>query len=124
MKMKKWDMIVLLFFLLLAGVTYYFTYQMLSKDGNRVIIRQDGKVIAEYALAENREVLIDNSFGKNKIIIQDGQVYIGFADCPDGTCVKHRPISACNEVIVCLPHKLIVEVVKADSEEVDTVATE
>ena len=64
-----------------------------------------------------------NEFGVNKITIKDGQVFMKEADCPDQYCVKHRTISKTNETIVCLPHKLVVEVLaQGDTGDIDSVA--
>jgi len=34
------------------------------------------------------------------------------ADCPNQDCVLHKEISQSNESIVCLPHKVVVTVIK------------
>ena len=41
------------------------------------------------------------------------------ADCPDLICVHHKPISRQGESIVCLPHKVIVEVTGEESAQED-----
>jgi len=34
------------------------------------------------------------------------------ADCPDKICVKHTNIKNAGETIICLPHKLVIEIVE------------
>ena len=38
------------------------------------------------------------------------------ADCPDKICVNHATISDVGESIVCLPHRVVVEIVSSDGE--------
>ena len=38
------------------------------------------------------------------------------ADCPDQICRKHKAIDKSGETIVCLPHKVVIEV-EADTRE-------
>ncbi len=51
----------------------------------------------------------------NVLLIKDGQASMTEADCPDLICVHHKPVSREGETIVCLPHKLVVEVTGKDS---------
>lgn len=37
------------------------------------------------------------------------------ADCPDKYCVKQGEINKIRQNIVCLPHKIVVEIISADS---------
>ena len=46
----------------------------------------------------------------NILVIKDGRADMTDADCPDRICVNHRPVSQEGETIVCLPHKVVVEV--------------
>ena len=66
---------------------------------------------------EKRKIEIRNSLGENRIVIKDNMVYMEHADCPDQYCVKHKAISKTNETIVCLPHKLVVELHEKKTEE-------
>lgn len=96
---------------------------MLSESGSRVIVRQAGKTIAAYPLNQDQILNLESDLGKNKVVIKNGQVFMESADCRDQYCVKHRPISANNDSIICLPHKLVIEVVKENKDqEVDSVA--
>lgn len=46
----------------------------------------------------------------NLISITDGKVTMEAADCQDQICVHHKPIMSERESIICLPHKLVVEI--------------
>lgn len=47
----------------------------------------------------------------NLLCISDGKVRMESADCKDQICVHHKPISGIRESIICLPHKLVIEIV-------------
>ena len=83
-------------------------------DGNTVNIIVDGEIYGVYSLDENMIVEIltgESKTNKNIIVISDGKAYVSEADCPDGICSEHRPISHNGESIICLPHKVVIEVV-------------
>lgn len=46
----------------------------------------------------------------NLLSVSDGVVRMEAADCPDQICVHHIPITGGGESIICLPHKLAVEI--------------
>lgn len=46
----------------------------------------------------------------NLISVTDGKVTVEAADCSDQICVHHKPISSKGESIICLPHRLVVEI--------------
>ena len=48
--------------------------------------------------------------GTNRIVIQDNAVYMSDADCPDKLCVHTGTIHKTGETIVCLPHRVVVEI--------------
>ena len=56
----------------------------------------------------------------NRIRIQDGAAYMEEANCPDGYCEEQGKINGRTQTIVCLPHKLVVEVLDADGLENDS----
>ncbi len=120
MKIRKKDILLLLVLLGLAGIGMGLL--QLRPAADRVVVKQDGKVIGSYLLAQDREILLDNDWGRNKIRIKDGQVSVTAADCPDQICVRHRPVSRDQETIVCLPHRLVVEVIRAEGKGVDMIA--
>ena len=88
--------------------------------GSKVVIRVDGKILYEYSLMEDREILVqidENNY--NVVVIENGEVYISKATCKNKVCVETGKISKVGETIACLPNKLIVEIV-GNNREVDT----
>ena len=101
--------VVLIFSLLAVGVSCYFIIESTREAGAAVIISLDGGSVAEYSLKESGEFSLNG--GTNILVIEDGKAYIKSADCPDKTCVRQGKIFKTGERIVCLPNRLMVEVV-------------
>lgn len=111
--MKKKDGIIVVVVLVLALISAIWFYGGSKESGSRVRITIDGKKYGEYSLFQEQEIEISNEQGYNRCLIRDGKVVMIDADCPDGYCVEHKPISYTKETIVCLPHKLVVEITGA-----------
>lgn len=122
--MKKKDIILIGTILLIALISYLVIHFRSNNTGNIVIVSVSGEIYGKYPLNENRIIDVNENKGHNRIVINDGKVYMEEADCPDKYCVSQGKISKTGEIIVCLPHKLSVEI-KNQSEatdEIDAVA--
>ena len=90
-------------------------YTSLTKvEGNSVVVKIDGVETQRFSLEENIEFEIKtgkNEENYNVLVIKDGKASIVDADCPDGICEDYRPISYVGETIICLPHKVVIEIV-------------
>lgn len=108
---KKSDIILLASVILIA--IFALTYIMSTRNpGARVKISIDGEVVETFELSEDREHQVTTEKGKNVIMIKNGNVDVIEADCPDKICVKHTNIKNAGETIICLPHKLVIEIVE------------
>ena len=92
-----------------------------GEEGNRIQVILDGKIYGTYSLEKNQVIEIEEGSFYNKIRVEDGKAYMEEANCPDGYCEEQGKISRHTQTIVCLPHKLVVEVLEADN---DTKANE
>lgn len=77
-----------------------------SKQGSRVVVKQDNKIIYNESININKTV----DTLTNTVIIKDGIVYISDATCKNQVCVNTGKISKKGESIICLPNKVIVEI--------------
>lgn len=77
-----------------------------SKQGSRVVIRQDNRVIYDQSINIDETV----KTATNTVVIKNGRVYIKDAACKNQICVNTGKISKKGESIVCLPNKIIVEI--------------
>ena len=80
------------------------------KDGGAVVVEQNGRETARYALSEDRIVRIEGEGGYNLLVIQGGEAWLSEADCPTQLCVKTGKIRYAGQSIVCLPHRLAVRI--------------
>lgn len=107
---KKNDMILIAGILLGMGLLLILSRFVFFKTGRVAVVSVDKQVILEQPLSEDCRIPIQTSKGYNLLQIQDGVVSIEEADCKDQICVEHVDIQRKGETIVCLPHKLVVEI--------------
>ncbi|MBE5955806.1 MAG: NusG domain II-containing protein [Lachnospiraceae bacterium] len=117
--MKKNDFLLILCVLVLAGGVFLWNNLVRGDAGGEAVVYVDGEVYASYPLNEERELVIETEYGKNFLIIKDGKADMTEADCPDGLCVKQHSIYKTGQTIVCLPHRVVVEVEGGQANELD-----
>lgn len=121
-KTKTWIVIfsVLLLVCILATLFLY------TRQPDEMIVQvlQDGVCIRQIDLSKVKTaysfVVEDVQGGSNTICVEPGRICITDADCPDQICVRRGWLSGSAEPIVCLPHKLVIQL--AGSAELDSVA--
>jgi hypothetical protein len=62
-------------------------------------------------LWEDAEVRVESSFGYNVVEVSEGRVRVSEADCKNQICVNTGWSSSEGQIITCLPHQLVVEIV-------------
>ncbi len=73
----------------------------------------------ERRLPLNRDarINIQTNLGTNTIVVSGGSARIEHADCPNGDCTRQLPINKPGQQIICLPHKLWIEVRGSEDKE-------
>lgn len=112
--LRKADVILISVFLFI-GMVGLVLYLGGRQNGQFVRITRNGTVIGTYPLYEDTVVTIEGDGGENVLTIKDGTADMTDADCPDKICVSHKAIAKTGESIVCLPHKIVVEIISDDS---------
>ncbi len=87
-----------------------------------VVITIDGSLYKTLPLYEDLELTVPSENGINIVVIRDGSVWVSDADCPNQLCVDHHPISKTGEQIVCLPHKVVIEIISKEASEIDSIS--
>ncbi len=108
-KRADWILIASILTVMIALVLVFF-FCIREQQGTKAVVTLDGVVILEQDLTEDCEIPITTPEGYNKFVVRDGMAYVEEADCGNQVCVNHGAISKKNETIVCLPHKLVVEI--------------
>ncbi|MEA3423273.1 MAG: NusG domain II-containing protein [Bacillota bacterium] len=123
--MKKNDYVIIVLILLVA-LAVYIGNEIINQNysDKNVEIYSDGQLVYQSVLIEstNDVFIIDNELGYNKIVIEDGIVSMLEADCKDQVCVLSKAISKPGESIVCLPHKVVVQINGAAKNDVDVIS--
>ena len=119
--LKKNDFIIIATVLFLALILFLYTSSYKSDSDTKFArISVDGK---EYKLIELKEeqyeeIKIENNGFINIIIVENAAVRMEYSDCPDKICVRHKPISNINDTIVCLPNRVVIDIIGKSSEEI------
>ena len=98
--------------LLCVGVILLLAISLNAHSGETVQIRVAGQIVRAFPLSENRTYEITGvNGGTNLLVIRDGAAWIEEADCPDALCVGMGRVRRVGQSVVCLPHKVVVEIV-------------
>ncbi len=118
-KLKK-DIILLLGIILAAFLLWLIPY-LLNKDASAMVtVYQNGHEIGKYPLGKEQTISIPyGEDGYNLLFISGGEASISDADCPDGLCVRQRAVDQNGESIICLPHKLVIQITAGKERELD-----
>ncbi len=94
--------------------------------GKQVEVRVEGKLLETCALDVDKTFAIGEKGHRNFVVIKDGAAQVTEADCPDQVCVNRGKISRVGESIICLPHRVVIEVTSDEKPsgegEVDVIA--
>lgn len=96
---------------ILAGSLVLLLSGMLHTPEQRIVeVVQGGSVLYTFDLntAENQSVRIDTEDSYNIVTIENGEIFMSEAGCPDHTCVRMGILRAENLPIVCLPNQLVI----------------
>lgn len=109
MKLKKYRLdIIVIVLLLLVAVSLLLIVTLTKKSGNVVVVEIDGVISEEFPLSVDGVFTLNG--GTNTLVIENGEAYISYSDCPDHTCEKTGRIRYVGQTIVCLPNRLSVTV--------------
>lgn len=79
-------------------------------SANTVTIYVDSHEYATYSVSEGfeKEIMVKTNDGYNQIKLSSGTVAITDSDCPNHDCVQMGTISQAGDMLICLPHKLMI----------------
>jgi hypothetical protein len=120
---RRWDLIIIFVLILLSFLPFtVFSYQQsgITEENSQFIavITVDNKIVKEITLTGNTGTdvfdITQPDLDTNTIEVRDNQIRIKAATCSDQVCVLTGFISKPGETIVCLPHKLVIEIHAVD----------
>lgn len=122
-RFSKRDIVFLVILSGLLGIVCFWFYKSQRTMGSQIVIQIDGIQYGCYSLSENQEIPIKiNEKVTNVLRIQDGVAKMIEADCPDHLCMHQKAIQHDNETIVCLPNKVVIQVISETEGEYDSIA--
>lgn len=102
-------MIAVILVLAVAASVYVWTR---PAKGRVARIYVDGELVREVDLdkaAAQERFTVTTDRGENVVLIEPGRICVESADCPDQVCVHAGWLSDSAAPIVCLPHRLVIE---------------
>lgn len=122
--MKKNDFILIAVILILAASLFVVASKVKNQgEPSWVVVTIEGKEYARYDLDQDATYEIEPYEGENNIIkIEDSKASMIKASCSDQICVHQSEISKNGDMIVCLPHALIVSIESSEDSVSDSVA--
>ncbi len=116
--MKKNDLIIISVIAVLALALFVFL-KITDRTGACAVVTVDGVEEARFDLSADTEYEIKSAEGVNHLVIKEGYAYLKDADCPDKLCVKMGRINKEGQSIICLPHKVVIEIKGGEENDVD-----
>lgn len=105
----KNDILLIAVLLLLALGAWIFMF-CLRRDGGEAIVTADGAEIARLPLGENTVLAVGEGEHTNTVVVENGEVFVSEASCPDHVCIRRGRIRYDGQTIICLPNRLVVTV--------------
>lgn len=123
---KKWDIIIIVFLLLISFLPEIIFGTSLIKNYNQTHaeIIVDGKFYKKIPLSTHSntdEFTITTNNGFNNIIVKENTISISDANCSDHICINQGFISKPGQTIVCLPNKIVIEIKGTISDDDDII---
>ena len=112
--LRKTDIVLILFLAFIPCLMMAVNLISYDESSAGLEISVDGEILGTYSLEEDRTIEIGDG---NTCRIEGGRVFMSRADCPDQICVHSASIDARGGSIVCLPNKVILKIVNADSQD-------
>lgn len=113
--MKKWDKRIIGGLFIMSFIPYLFLKSILpiKVQATYAEVVVAGKVYKKIPLTGQKSLktyVIETQDGRNVIAVENEQVYMQEADCRDGICKEFGKKRQIGDQIVCLPHKIYIEI--------------
>ena len=111
----------ILVFTVVITLTVFLFVRSFAGDGSAVRLKVTSPSFEQYYSLDQRKVLrVPGPLGDTTVVIQDGRAWIQDSPCREKICVKMGKIKRPGEQAVCLPNRVIIEVV-GDRKSIDAV---
>ncbi len=108
---RKTDLILILGLVIVFGVILL-VINLLKSPGNMVLVSIDGQPKESFPLSQDLEYVIEGyNGGTNTLVIKDGCAYLKDTSCPDHLCEMMGKIKDVGQSVICLPNRVVVEII-------------
>lgn len=110
--MRKNEIIIIVVIAIITILSIYVMNFSSNPNQKNVLITVDNEVYKNipFDMQTHETYIVETSHGSNTIYIEHGVVKVIEANCPNQVCVHTKGASNVGDMIVCLPHKLVVEI--------------
>ena len=122
--MTKYDKILIVVVIVSSLFGMYIVTERASNYNKKYVeIIVDGTEHSKYILDNkiDKEIEVITDKGYNIIHIHNGKVVVEESDCSNQLCVRKGVIEEPGEIIVCLPHKVVVQIIGL-SDDLDSIS--
>ncbi|HUT65337.1 MAG TPA: NusG domain II-containing protein [Spirochaetota bacterium] len=102
-------------FVIIAAVVifilFFFYRNVLSKPAGRRVEITAQAYENSFFLDEDRVVEVEGPLGITEVLISDGEAWVRSSPCREKICIKMGRIKRVSEQVVCIPNRVVVEVV-------------
>ena len=82
----------------------------------------DGELRASLPLNQDTVFTGSEDGAENVIEVKDGRARMLSANCPDGYCVRQGEVRYDGETVICLPHRVVIELSAGEESGLDAIA--
>ncbi|MDW5300206.1 MAG: NusG domain II-containing protein [Sedimentibacter sp.] len=126
-KINKFDIALIVGIVVVnIAMIFFGGSNVVHANEKKAYIYSKNKLVGEYVLTDDYKTeftIGDKDADFNTIHIENGEIWIQDASCPDKNCVNQGKISNDGEIIVCLPNQLLIKIEQENVEnELDFIA--
>lgn len=111
--MKKRDFILIFGIIVVAGIVWLVSSFFMNGMGETLKITVDNQKYGIYNLETDQVIKISD---KNICRIENRSVVMEYADCPDQVCVHSSAISQNGQTIICMPNRVVLEIINGENQ--------
>ena len=113
--------ILLIAGIIILGTVSLFVMRATGLEGKNVEIFFSSRLAGIYPLYENRTITFEGKTGEIVIKISNGMVWIEETSCPHKICQRMGKKKNVNELIVCVPNEMIIQIVGKKKKEIEAI---
>lgn len=112
--MNKNDKIFIIIVLVITSMLF-FVFILFKKEGTQALIYHGNQVVQTIDLNIDHIYPIEGDLGIVKVEVKDKKIRVIEENSPYHLCSKQGYISSSNETIICMPNRIMIEIIGKNS---------